>query len=223
MTVSAFFRWFNCSICLSLPCFFTVLITVALWHILRFSFTSFLNSFIFKIRDLDHSKSFAFLYKLYFLKIILFIYFNKDPAVLGLHDEQGPLSSCAAQCSRRRGLCCWGPRAPGPSGYSSCNMWAQRLWILDARAQAPSLCMGLAVAQHVGTSQIRDGIHLSCTGRQILWHRATRDARHINFKSTLLISSICMEIYISFECIWKWKPDLKNIPVTPHSLQHYPQ
>lgn len=65
MGVSAFFfHLFNCSICLSLHCYFTVLITIALWHILRSSVTSFLNSFIFKIWDLDQSKSFSFLYEL---------------------------------------------------------------------------------------------------------------------------------------------------------------
>ena len=59
--------------------------------------------------------------------------------------------------------------------------------------------MGFIVPQHVGTSQIRDGIHVPCIGRQILYHGAARGAPHLNFKSTLLISKICMEIYIFFE------------------------
>ena len=120
-------------------------------------------------------------------------------------------------------ICCCRAWVLGPAGFSRCNMWAQWLWILDSRAQAQQLGMDFIVPQHVGTSQIRDGIHVSCTGRQILYHWTTRDTPHINFKSTLLISKICMVIYISWIHMKMGKLDLKNIPVIPHSLQHYPQ
>ena len=36
--------------------------------------------------------------------------------------------------------------------------------------------MGLVAQHHVGSSQIRDPTHVSCTGRQILYHWATREA-----------------------------------------------
>ena len=36
--------------------------------------------------------------------------------------------------------------------------------------------MGLVVLQSVGSSLIRDQTYVSCVGRQILYHRATRDA-----------------------------------------------
>ena len=44
-------------------------------------------------------------------------------------------------------------------------------------AQAPRLwCVGLVASRQMGSSCIRDGVHVSCTGRQILYHWATREA-----------------------------------------------
>ena len=37
-------------------------------------------------------------------------------------------------------------------------------------------CSGSVVPQHVGSSQIRDWIHVSCSGRWILYHWVTREA-----------------------------------------------
>ena len=37
--------------------------------------------------------------------------------------------------------------------------------------------MGLAALQRVGSSQTGDGTHVSCVGRQILYHCATREAQ----------------------------------------------
>ena len=54
---------------------------------------------------------------------------------------------------------------------------AQQLQLLGSRAQSPQLWhTGLAALQHVGSSHIRDQTHVSCIGRSILYHWATREA-----------------------------------------------
>ena len=56
------------------------------------------------------------------------------------------------------------------------NVWAQSLQLPGSRAQAQWFWhTGLGASQHVGSSQIRDQTHVSCTGRQILYHWASRD------------------------------------------------
>ena len=56
--------------------------------------------------------------------------------------------------------------------------WAQKL-APGSSAQAQKLQRtGLVVPQHVGSSQTRDQTHVSCIGRQILYHWATREALH---------------------------------------------
>ena len=50
------------------------------------------------------------------------------------------------------------------AGVSSGSTWAQQLW--------PT---GLAAPHHVESSRTRDWIHVSCIGRQILIHWATRE------------------------------------------------
>ena len=50
-------------------------------------------------------------------------------------------------------------------GFSCCGAQAQYLWRT-----------GLVAPQHVGSSWTRDRTCLSCTGRQILYHWATREA-----------------------------------------------
>ena len=47
----------------------------------------------------------------------------------------------------------------------------QELRLLGSREPAQQLqCMGLVAPRHMGSSQIRDQIHVSYTGRQILNH-----------------------------------------------------
>ena len=41
--------------------------------------------------------------------------------------------------------------------------------------------MGLVAPRLVGSSQIRDRTHVSCIGRSILYHLATREARRPRF------------------------------------------
>ena len=45
-----------------------------------------------------------------------------------------------------------------------------------ARGLQELWCMGLVALRHVGSSQIRDQTPVSCIGRQILYHWATREA-----------------------------------------------
>ena len=55
--------------------------------------------------------------------------------------------------------------------------WASVAAVPGARAQAPWLwCMGSVAPWLMGSSQIRDQTHVSCTGRRILYHGATREA-----------------------------------------------
>ena len=51
------------------------------------------------------------------------------------------------------------------TGFHSCCTWVQQLWP-----------MGLVTSRHVGSCRIRDQTHVSCLGRQILYHWATREA-----------------------------------------------
>ena len=79
-------------------------------------------------------------------------------------------------------------------GFSSCGSWAlerrlsscgtqaQQLWLTGSRAQAQQLwCTGLVAPQHVGSSRTRARTHVSCIGRQILNHCATREVRIAKF------------------------------------------
>ena len=55
--------------------------------------------------------------------------------------------------------------------------WASVAAVPGARAQAQWLwCPGLVAPWLVGSSQIRDQTHVSCTGGRILYHGATREA-----------------------------------------------
>ena len=55
--------------------------------------------------------------------------------------------------------------------------WLLLLWLQASRAQAEYLrCTGLVAMKHVASSPIRDGTRVSCIGRWILYHWATREA-----------------------------------------------
>ena len=49
-------------------------------------------------------------------------------------------------------------------GFSSCSIWAQKLWLKD-----------LVAPRYVESSQTRDLTRFSCIGRQTLIHWATRE------------------------------------------------
>ena len=60
----------------------------------------------------------------------------------------------------------------------------------------------VAISFSRGSFQPRDQIHISCIGRQILYHRATREAQ-IEYYLMLVISSIsrwCFKMMLSFIC-----------------------
>ena len=114
---------------------------------------------------------------IHLLKHILFIYFGLCWDSL-LHrffsrwalSEWGLLSNCTGWASHF-------------SGFSRCREWALG-WQFQPSSQTlehrSQLChMGLVVLWHVGSSQIKDWTHVSCTGRQILYHWAIWEAQSI--------------------------------------------
>ena len=71
------------------------------------------------------------------------------------------------------------------AGLSSCCMRAQQLRLVGSRAQAQQLWhMGLIAPRHVGSSWARARTCVSCIGRRIPNHCATREA----LKGTFLTS-----------------------------------
>ena len=83
--------------------------------------------------------------------------------------EWGLLSRCRAWASHWGGFSCCGAQAAG--------LQASVLWPPGSGAQTQQLwCLGLAVLWHVGSSWTRDWTHVTCIGRQILYHWATREA-----------------------------------------------
>ena len=57
---------------------------------------------------------------------------------------------------------------------------------------------GFSCSTHVGSSWIRDGTHVSCSGRQILYHWATREAPDISFLSNLKLRKLQFSIFRHF-------------------------
>ena len=56
--------------------------------------------------------------------------------------------------------------------------WASVIAVLGSAVQAQQLwCTGLIAPWYVGSSPTRDGTHISCIGRQILYYRATMEAQ----------------------------------------------
>ena len=94
-------------------------------------------------------------------KMVLFIYWLRSGSsflhgLFSSFTEWGLFSSCSAQASHRGGFHC-------------CRARAQELRRTD-----------LVALWHVGSSWIRDRTCVSCTGRQILYHWVTREARVFN-------------------------------------------
>ena len=69
--------------------------------------------------------------------------------------KQKLLSSCGARTSHCSGFSCCRAQALGHTGFSGCGAWAQ-LRLMDSRAPAQQLCMGLVGSHHVESSQTRD-------------------------------------------------------------------
>ena len=82
--------------------------------------------------------------------------------------EQRLLSSYNAHSCLCGGFSCCRARAVGRSGFSSCGTWAQLLRLPGSGAQAQWLWyVGLVAPRHVGSSCIRDRIHVFRIGRRI--------------------------------------------------------
>ena len=72
------------------------------------------------------------------------------------------------------------------TGFRSCGTLAQEQRLTSSRAQAQQLWhVGLVALQQVGSSQIRDRTCVSCTGRQILYYRATGEVPKLGFLTEL--------------------------------------
>ena len=133
------------------------------------------------LKDIIYWKSFvsdSFFHQ-YFLKIIffyLFIYFGcfGPLLLLGLfssYGEQGLLSSCSGWVSHCSGISCVGAgglRHMGPVAAT---------WVLQSPGSIV-VALGLVAPRHVGSFQIRNQTRISCVGRQIPHHWATREAPH---------------------------------------------
>ena len=75
------------------------------------------------------------------------------------------------------GLCCYVDFSLVVESKGFSLQWLLLLWHPGSGAQAQQLwCKGLAAPWHVGSSWIRDWTRVSCTGRQVLYHWATREA-----------------------------------------------
>ena len=111
---------------------------------------------------------------LLFFLLLLFIHFFtfgyaefSPPHGLSLVAVSGGLlSSCGMQASHCGGFSFGGASiGSGCTGFHSCSRaWGQWVW-----------CKGLGAPRHVGSSWISVGTHVSCIGRQILYHWATRE------------------------------------------------
>ena len=100
--------------------------------------------------------------------------------------EWGILSSCGVWASRCSGFSCEA-QALECMGFSSCGSRALAHRLSSGGAQT-----GLVVPRHVWSSRIRDWTWVSCIGRQILYHWATREASSSGF---------CMNIYFQFSWV----------------------
>ena len=73
------------------------------------------------------------------------------------------------------------------TGFSSCGLRAQQLWLTGSRTQAQQLwCTGLVALWDVGSSRIRARTRVPCIGRGILNHCATREVPIWGFQDKFL-------------------------------------
>ena len=84
--------------------------------------------------------------------------------------ESGLLSSWGSWVSHCRGFSCWRPQALGCVGSGRCSFQALVHRLNSCGTQT------CGISWHVGSSWRRDGTRVSCIGRLILYHWATRKA-----------------------------------------------
>ena len=89
----------------------------------------------------------------------------------------GATLRCGARASHCGGCSCCGARALGTWASVVVARGLQQLWLAGSRAPAQQLwCTGLVALRHVGSSGARARTRVPCIGKQILNHRATREA-----------------------------------------------
>ena len=128
-------------------------------------------------------------------------------AASGGYPRCAPASHCG-------GFSCGGVQARGRMVLSSCSTWAQQLQFPGSRAPAQWLCMSWVALQWVGSSWTRDGNHVSCIGRQLLYHWATRKAPNAHFLLGGLFFFFGVELYALFGFFF--------LKLTPCWLHHLP-
>ena len=156
-----------------------------------------------------HYFNFAWINSLYLLFVFLFIYFwlcwgfVAVPAFLWW-GESGVLSGCNAQVliagaslvveDRLQGM---PASVVGTHGLRSCSSWALEHRLSTCGAQA------LVALSHIESSETEDQTHISCIGRRIPYHWATREAPF-----TLCLNDYNYEdrsqnrIYVRFWKLW---------------------
>ena len=126
-----------------------------------------------------------------FLFFFIFIFFNFSfwlcwvfVAVCGLSLVAASRGYSSLQCAGfllRWLLLLWSTGSRH-TGFNSCSMRAQQLWLMGSRAQAQQLWhTSLVALRHVGSSRTRARTRVPCMGRWILNHCTTREAPIISF------------------------------------------
>ena len=102
--------------------------------------------------------------------------------------DWGLLSSFVVQPSHCSGFSCWGG---GLEGVGASVVAAPRL----ERTGSAIVVQGLAALKHVGSSQTRGWTRVSCIGRQILYHWATR--KPLTISGWVIVSwSLCFFVQL---------------------------
>ena len=93
------------------------------------------------------------------------------------------LSRCRAVASHCCGFSC---------GAQALGAWASTVAAPGLQSTGPvAVSQGLVAQQPAGSSWTRDWTHVSCTGRQILYHRATREAfSHIFYSTDIRVCNV---------------------------------
>ena len=110
--------------------------------------------------------------------------------------------------------------------FSRCSKWTQELWLAGSRARAQWLWhRGLVALWHVESSWTRDWAHVSCTGRQILIHCATKEVLPEVFQSQIPSEQSRLHNFAEFWNIFAllWMYYTSQDSVIYRYLEHPPQ
>ena len=112
--------------------------------------------------------------------------------------KQGPLSSCGAQASPCRGFSCSRARAFRNSAFSSRGSWAPE------RKSTGSIVLAHRLSCSLACGIFPDRTHVSCIGRQILYHWATREAQLCVYPHFIVTFSFHFPDQVSLRMFIKW-------------------